>query len=139
MTIYNIRKSEELSPLNSVFRLQGFSGVATGSTTTDIDFMFPEERWLTGGQIVVNAGHWGDTATIQVVDKDNVMGYGANLVLREFVKDFIISTDSNSQISINVSYVSLIPAGIYIRIKYTNSNAADCSIGCNLFTHIPTA
>lgn len=134
-----VRRLTDLSPDNSLYKCQGFSGTAAANTTTDIDFKFPQERWLSGGALFVKGGNWGDTCTIQIVDVDNILGFGANTVLREFITNFAICDDSQFQIRIEVPYVSVVPQDIYMRIKYTNNNATNsCQVACNIFTHIPT-
>ena len=140
MTIHIIKKVSELSTDNSLFCFEGFSGVAAANATTNIDFKFTNERWLTGGILYANNANWGDTGSIQIVDKDNILGYGADLVLREFVKNMVMRTDQELQQELQITYVSLIKANLYLRLKYTNTNLTTAvNVGCNLFTHIPTA
>ncbi len=140
MTIHIIRRYSELSAENSVFRLQGFGGTAAANTTTDIEWAFPEERWMTGGFVIAKDVTWGDTLTIKIVDKDNVLGMGSNLVIRTFVENMRLRSDAQWQGQIDVQYVTLIPAGIYVRAQYTNTHASNAAaLGINLFTHIPRA
>jgi hypothetical protein len=140
MTKFIIKRADELSPDNSVFNLIGFTGLAEANGTTNVDYKFLDERWITGGILLAYGGSWGDTITIQVLDKDNILGYGSNRVLREFITHFTIDPTSVKQQKIQVDYVSLIPAGIYIRLQYTNvSENTNVQVGCNLITHIPIA
>lgn len=139
MTIYSIFKVDELNSVNSVFRLQGMGGTAAPNTMTPIDFQMPEDRWVSGGVLVTGAVTWGDTLSIKVIDKDNILGYGANTVLRTFAKDIHFPGNAFSM-SITVPYVAFVLAGLYFRIEYTNTSLiATAQIALNLYTHIPTA
>jgi hypothetical protein len=137
MTAHIIKRASELSPENSIYNLTGFSGTAYANATTDVDFKMAGERWLVGGTLLVGGGNWGDTATIQIVDKDNILGYGANVVLNQFVTNLQIRNDVTLQEKLEVSYVSLVPKDIYIRIKYTNTSGNPVGVACNLFLHKP--
>jgi hypothetical protein len=137
MTQYIIKKASELSSDNSVYSLTGFSGTAYASSTSNIEYKMPGERWLVGGTLLVGGGNWGDSATIQIVDKDNILGYGAGLVLNQFVTNLQIRPDVTLQEKLEVSYVSLIPKDIYIRIVYTNTGNTAVGVACNLFIHRP--
>lgn len=140
MTVHYIRKVADLDADRAKYRLQGIAGTAGADSTTDIDWRFPEERWITGGIFAVNNGNWGDSATIQIIDIDNVLGYGANVVLDTFAENYGVMSDQQFQGDIECPYVALIPAGLYIRIKYTNtSESTAAQILLNLHSHIPRA
>lgn len=140
MTIFSLLRASDLTTKNSVYKLQGFTGTGTANTTTNIDWVFPQERWVSGGLVFVKTPHWGDKITIQIIDIDNTLGYGANTVLREFATDFMVRDDSQFQCHIEIGYVALVYSGLYARIVYTNSHASeDSKVSLNLITHIPTA
>ena len=46
-----------------------------------------KRAFLYKGAIRIKDTAWGDNITIQVVDKDNVLGYGAGTVLKEFINN----------------------------------------------------
>jgi hypothetical protein len=138
MTIHIIKRASELSPDNSIFSLVGFSGEASPNNTSNIDFLFNQERWITGGTLLVKGGSWGDSLSIQVVDRDNILGYGPNLVLLQFISDFKVNPEAILQEKIEVSYVSLIAAGLVLRVKYNNTSTTEVvDVACNLFLHQP--
>lgn len=139
-TIYakNVRRVTELDADKAKFKIQGFKGSATANTTTNIDWAFPNERWVSGAVLMAQGTHWGDKLCLQIIDKDNVLGYGANVVLDEYVTDFYLVSDSEFQVQIDCPYVALVPAGVYLRVKYTNVNLLDAvEVAMNLISHIP--
>lgn len=141
-TIYaNISTLQELTRGNSIAKTQGIISSTTlaVNTTTTLDWAFPEERWLTGG-LIIASGTWGSHLTIQIVDKDNVLGAGAGYVASEFITQFYIADSQQIQLTKEFNYPALIPAGLYIRVLYYNSSLISLGkVALNIFTHIPKA
>lgn len=134
----SIRSVYQMDADNVSFKVQGISGLALPSSVTNIDFKLPEARYLTGGQLLVSGGAWGDTVTIQVIDIDGLYGAGPNLVLGEFVTNLCVNPSSTEQIHLECPYVALIPMNIYLRMKYTNTDVANTAkVAMNIFSHIP--
>jgi hypothetical protein len=116
------------------FRGASFIDTVTAQTTKDIDYKITQERYINGGKLMVNNIGPDDKITFQVVDKDNVLGYGAGVVLDEFIKDFYLP--QNESLHVQLDYPAKIYAGLYLRLKYTNTNLADSiTIKCNLYLH----
>lgn len=139
MTIHLLKKVTELSKDNSKFLLQGVTGECAATSTTNVDWRFPNERWMTGGIFSTNNANWGDKVSLYVVDKDNILGYGAGVVLATFATDVVVYAGSGRQFDIEVPYVSYILSGLYVRLTYTNTGSNPVGIGINLYTHIPLA
>lgn len=115
------------------FRGDSFSGSVAASTTTDIDFEISQERYINGGRLLIDNIGSNDKMTFQVVDKNNVMGYGANLVLDQFIKDYFVPTTGN--LEVRLDYPAKIYAGLFLRLKYTSTHESGCSVKCNLYLH----
>ena len=127
-------------------RLIGTHNVtATKTSTTDHDWKVPAVAYLgVNKQSVMNGLEYfakdaeiGDSITFQIVDIDNVLGYGANTVLDEFSKTWYVIPNASNTI---VLYKANLIKDLYVRIKYTSVGATnDVSLICNLFRHIDTA
>lgn len=115
------------------FRGASFFGNIPANSTADIDFKLTADRFINGGRLIIDNLGSDDTMTFQVVDKDNVLGYGAGVVLDEFIKDYYIP--DNATLEIKLDYPAKIVAGLYLRLKYTSTHASGCKIKCNLFLH----
>lgn len=115
------------------FRGSSFSDTVTANTTKDIDYKIAQERYINGGRLLVSNIGNDDKITFQVVDKDNVLGYGANVVLDEFIKDYFIPTTGN--LEVRLDYPARIVANLYLRLKYTSTHQDGCSVKCNLYLH----
>ena len=117
------------------FRYRGasFSDTIQTNTTNYIDYLLTDERWINGGRAIIDNIGQDDKVTFQVIDKDNVLGYGANTVLDQFIDGFYVPQDGN--LEVNLAYPARIIAGLYIRLKYTSTHANGCTLKCNLYLH----
>jgi len=120
---------------NFRFRGTAMEGTATKTSTTNIDFKLTEERYLNGGQMIIKNHVIGDYVKFQVIDKDNILGYGSNVVLDEFISKWYI-TDTSTQPEILLAYPAKIVANLYIRIIYVSvGTLLDVNFYCNLYLH----
>jgi hypothetical protein len=115
------------------FRGASFIGSVASNSTENIDYKITAERYINGGRLIVDNIGQNDKFTFQVIDLDNIFGYGAGVVLDEFIKDYYIPMDATLEIKLD--YPAKIYAGLYLRLKYTSSHANGCNIKCNLFLH----
>ncbi|RLG45233.1 MAG: hypothetical protein DRN81_02315 [Thermoproteota archaeon] len=116
-------------------RLRGFTGTADSGTSTNIQFEIDETRFLNGVQIILDNHVFGDKAHFEVVDVDNILGYGTNVVLDRFGEDWNIAPDENNQGAIVLPYPAKVTAGLYIRIVYVSTGSTDVSVAANLYLH----
>lgn len=124
---------------NENFRFRGvsFAGEATAGQTTNIDFQLTAERYMNGGKLILLNNDIDDKICFQVVDKDNVLGYGANAVLDEFIKDFYLPIDA--PLEINLPYTARLYNGLYLRLVYKSAGQNNVKVKCNLYLHWKTA
>jgi len=108
------------------------SGTATYGQTINIDLELAEPFYIQGG-IARAKGQvgTGDKICCQVVDVNNVLGYGADTVLDEYETDYDVSgfDDVLGKEDIrghNVKYEdgALLPAGVFLRAICTNTATA---------------
>lgn len=115
------------------FRGHSFTDTVATNTTKDIDYLVSAERWINGGRLIIDNIGSEDKLTFQVVDKDNVFGYGAGVVLDEFIKDFYVPATGSLEVAL--AYPARIYTGLYLRLKYTSTHASGCTVKCNLYLH----
>jgi hypothetical protein len=104
--------------LNANFRGNKF--VATKNTTTNNDMQITDDCLIDGAVLIVLGGVIGDKITAQVIDKDNIFGYGANTVLGQYVTDWYINPQESFQLDFNSTYPAKLFTGLYLRIVYTS-------------------
>jgi hypothetical protein len=92
------------------------------NTITDCDYQITDDSIL-DGMIVDSINHvLGDKVTFQVIDKDNILGYGANVILRQFGTDIYMTPGIVRQVDHSSEYPAKIFTGLYLRIKYTSTD-----------------
>ena len=116
-------------------RFEGISGTAAAGTTTDIDHLISEERYINGIRLIISDHIDGDKIDFQVIDKDNILGFGANTVLDEFGKNWFVDPGVCTQPDVVVPYPAKIMAGLYIRVKYHSTGASPVNIKANMYLH----
>lgn len=107
--------------LDTTYKFLGDSASGTGATntTTNVDYQMTSDYVLYGAELVYKDANFGDSVCFQVIDKDNVLGYGANTILNEWVKKWYVDPGTTRWV-VKSQFGSTIPTGLYIRLKYTN-------------------
>jgi len=112
-------------------RVFHISGLAVAQQITNIDYKLTEERLIYGGFAILKGHNIDDVIKYQVVDVDNILGFGSNVVLNEFI-DIAVCEDSQKQETIMCGYPSKVPAGLYIRIVYNSTGQQDVKVKANI-------
>lgn len=107
---------------------KGITGIASAGTVTNIDLKLDDDNFITGGVLRTNTSTFGDHATFQVIDLDNVMGYGAGVILGQYCTDWYMRSDVQEQLNENTPYPAKIYAGLYLRLKYTSVGTTDVQV-----------
>lgn len=114
-------------------KAKGYVGTATAGTTTNVDFAVgAEDRYIDGVRIILINHDAGDTMSFQVVDVDNVMGYGAGTVLKEFGTSWNVDHEKCDQGANVYNFLARLYAGLYIRIVYTSAGATNVTVKVNV-------
>lgn len=96
-------------------------------TNVSLDYQITQERFVTGGTLIVKGAQFGDYVTASVYDKDGIIPapYRSVLcenhpVVAEYVeKHWIEATSENIIMSINTYPLNAkISAGLYLRLNY---------------------
>lgn len=117
------------------FRGKGISGTIPAGTTDNVDYKLTADRYLNGCHLIIKNHAWDDSLKFQVVDIDNILGYGAGVVLDEFGTTWCFAEDKQDQGLFKIEYPAKVLANLYIRIAYTSTGGTDVKVHCNLFLH----
>jgi hypothetical protein len=122
--------------LEAAFNSTGVVTV-TKNTTQDIDFLVGEDLYLDGGTLPIQDGEFGDTIKAQVVDKDNILGYGAGFVVKTWIEKWTLcKMGTYAECELHTDYKGLVLNGLYLRIKYTSvSTTTDPKVAVNYLLH----
>jgi len=110
----------------------GYTGTATAGTTTNLDYLLSEERLVYGGEMILKDHAFGDKVAMQVVDVDNILGYGAGTVLGSYMSNWFVSSDKQTQTQIILDYPTKISAGLYLRVAYTSVGGTNVTASINI-------
>lgn len=109
------------------------SGTAVKNTTTNIDYQMPDNWMLYGAELLFNHAVDGDSISFQVVDKDNILGYGAGLVVNQWVRKWYVPV-GETRWKVTSETAGTIPAGLYVRLIYTSvGTESDVPVKLNLY------
>jgi hypothetical protein len=79
-------------------------------------------KFIWGGYAKLLAGEPGDRGRFQLVDVDNILGYGAGFIAREYIIDILMWPNGET-----INFVPLapgeVPIGLYLRAIVTTTNA----------------
>lgn len=95
------------------------SGSATANATTNVDYLIPDTYIIYGAELIYKDANFGDYVAFQIIDKDNVLGYGANFVVNEWVKKWYVDPSTTRWV-VKSQLGNTLPEGLYIRLKYSN-------------------
>lgn len=131
----SVRKVSDMDADKVKFRGKGISFTANAGTETKHDYKLTEARLIDGTRLILKDHVFGDYVKFQVVDVDNILGYGANTVLDEFADTWYVAADKQDQGETRLPYSAEVIANLYIRIVYQSTGATNVSVQCNLFAH----
>ncbi|MFQ3675718.1 MAG: hypothetical protein SNJ64_04165 [Endomicrobiia bacterium] len=97
------------------------------------DLLIDKNRFLFGGYIITNENiNFGDYLVFQVIDKDNILGYGAGVILAEYIKRRYIKANDKNEIKMSLSQLKLIYEGLYLRLKL-KTTATNYKLCCGYY------
>ena len=113
------------------------------NTSKNIDWLMPQITHLganvpsvfTGVKFKVCGGNDGDFLNFQIVDIDNLIGYGPGAVLDEFAKNWYVFPNEVETVR---EYKADIIPGLYIRAVYNNTGLSDARFICNILRYAVT-
>lgn len=108
------------------------SGTAAHGATTNIDYKITGKYMLYGAEMLYTNAANGDYVTLQIVDKDNVLGYGAGFVVNEWVKKWYVPFSENRW-KVTSEVTSEIPQNLYARLIYTSVGEQDVLVKMNYY------
>jgi len=114
---------------------QGILGTALAGQNTNIDLKLLDDCFLIGGILRTQTSSFGDYAVFQVIDIDNILGYGAGAVLGQYVNKWYMKSDEQEQLNETTTYPAKVLAGLYLRIVYTSIGLIDVKVAINYRLH----
>lgn len=128
-------KHNELDNLRVRPYMDAFSFTATANSTSQGDYKFLVNMYITSIDHVLGGGNAGDYVVLQVVDVDNILGNGADTVVGQPIKKHWINPTADF-IQTELAYPIRAYKNLYLRVKYTNTNVlATVAVRINVNGH----
>jgi hypothetical protein len=131
----SVRKVSDMDADKVKFRGKGIAFTATAGASTSYDYKLTEGRLIDGTRLILKNHVFGDSVKFQVVDVDNILGYGAGVVLDEFADSWFVVEDRQDQHETRLPYSAEVIANLYLRIIYASVGGTNVLVQCNLFAH----
>lgn len=131
----SVRREADMTADIVKFRGKGVKFTATAGAITANDYKLTEARIVDGIQLIVKDAAFGDYVKVEVVDVDNIFGYGAGAVLDTFADTWYIASDIYNQGTFRLPYGAEVVAGLYFRVTYTSTGLLAPTVCYNLFAH----
>jgi hypothetical protein len=131
----SVRSVSDMSADKVKFRGVGVAFTAFAGATTVNDYKLTAARLIDGIQFLAKDHVFGDSVSVSVVDVDNVIGYGAGVVLDTFATGWYLS-ESQDQGQIRLPYSAEVLTGLYLRITYVSVGTSNVQVKYNLFAHM---
>jgi hypothetical protein len=113
-------------------KVTGFRGTALAGVLTNIDLPIgAEDRYISGLRLMLVNHAEADTVSLSIVDVDNILGYGAGVVLKTFSQTWNVDHEKSDQGQNSFNFVAKILAGLYIRIAYTSTGGTNVTAKLN--------
>lgn len=123
---------------NSTHRFAGKTvrALVAAGQTANIDFKVEGAagRKLNGGRMMAYNAHEDDEIIFQIVDKDNILGYGPDTVLDEFLTWTVFK---GVPMELDLPYGSDILDGLWIRGIYKSNGIVAVKVAINFDLHRP--
>lgn len=113
-------KTIDFTPVDLNIDFKGYTFATPNGAITDCDIPLTDDCILEGGRMLATQITQGDKVTCQVIDKDNVLGMGANYVVKQFVTDWYMAPGTTIQWDFSVTYPVKLKGGLYVRVIYTS-------------------
>ena len=121
-------------PVGMFLQVKGIEFTAKAGETTDYYLDWDEDIEFTGARAKVYEestgeafANFGDKAQMYFVDKDNILGYGAGLIITQFGKDVpgkILEWGCVTETTTSATLME----GLYLKISYTNTGNTDLKV-----------
>ncbi len=134
-SILQITRVDQFASDNVQVNNQGIMGTAIAGQLTNIDLKMLDDNFITGGILNTISSTFGDYVHLQVIDIDNVLGYGANVILGQYCTSWFMRSDSQEQLNEKTDYPAKLLAGVYLRLAYHSTGADDVIITLNYRLH----
>lgn len=115
--------------------LQGTMFTALPGQATTHDFLITQDSLIMGAFVIVLDAALGDKIKCEVVDVNNVLGYGPGVVLGQYAVDWYMNPRSAEQLNFSAPYPAKLVTGLYLRVVYASVGITSVPVIVNYNLH----
>jgi hypothetical protein len=119
-TVYAPIRVGDFEATKLQYNPMGVRGTISLNSTSNVDLYFTDDCMLTGMWVITSNTTLGDYIRIQVIDTDNIMGYGAGVMIKQFGGNVYLPPITDQQF--DIIYPAKVLAGMSLRIAYTSTS-----------------
>ena len=117
------------------FAPQAALDTCTAGSTKAVLLAMDGTKYMNGGKLITDGhGAFGDWVSADVIDHDNLLGYGVDTVLKTWIQKWYVDAKACED-TIVTPYAGKPPAGMYLRLTYHSVGATDVGFALNLLVH----
>jgi len=132
-TTYDPQSVADFQKSKLNYAAKGVSKLCPPGLTTDLDLVLTDDTLITGAWVISLYSNFGDTASFQVVDPSGAITGTPGGVVKTFIEEWLLV--GNVNINMDMPYPAKIPAGLAIRLSYTNTGSLDVNLAINWKLH----
>jgi len=136
VSVDHINMREVFLPTSVKLAGFGFKFTATKNSTTYGQCALPQDLRFRGGTLITKGNVMGDVAKLEVVDVDNILGYGAGFIVANYFENWNIEekeTGKGREEIVEPTMGDNVPEGLYMRLTYTSVGTEnDVAVGMNM-------
>lgn len=119
-----------------IFVGEGIGGLATKNTTTNFDYKITADNlYFSGAEATYKDAVMGDYIKCVIIDKDNILGFGANYIVSIFADKWYLDADGGFSY-VDLTYAGQVPINLYLRVTYVSTGTIlNPTFYCNLYIH----
>jgi hypothetical protein len=118
-TKYNPLHVDEFEKTKLNFNAHGVNTTVVLGTTANLDYTLTDDCLITGAELIVNGGNYGDTLNLQVVDLSGAFTGTPGTVVNQFATNWNAPPQCDTQF--DTAYPAKIYAGLTLRLVYTST------------------
>jgi hypothetical protein len=115
------------------FDAQGVSTTATAGSVTNLDYELTDDCLVTGMELIVNGGNYGDTANLQIIDTTGYFSGTPGKILNQFATNWHVAPIADTQF--DMAYPAKILATMTLRVAYTSTGTTNPFVAINYKLH----
>ena len=114
------------------FQGVGKSTTVTAGDTQNLDLKVTSgDRLFNGGMLYTTNAVIGDWIKVQIVDVDNILGYGSDYVVKTFIQKYYVFP--GHVMTVKTPYAGKVLENLYIRMQYKSTGGTNVGLAVNYF------